>query len=106
MKLFKILAAFLVVATVGIIGCGEEKDASSGTEGQYADPGAMMGESEMPEEPAEEGGETEAPAEEATTEEAAEEAPAEEAAEEAPAEEAAEEAPAEEAAEESAEGEG
>ena len=89
MKLFKILAAFLVVATVGIIGCGEEKDASSGTEGQYADPGAMMGESEMPEEPAEEGGETEAPAEEAP----AEEAPAEE-------------APAEEAAEESAEGEG
>lgn len=89
MKLFKILAAFLVVATVGIIGCGEEKDASSGSEGQYADPGAMMGESEMPEEPAEEGGETEAPAEEAP----AEEAPAEE-------------APAEEAAEESAEGEG
>ncbi len=98
MKLFKILAAFLVVATVGIIGCGEEKDAPSGSEGQYADPGAMMGESEMPEEPAEEGGETEAPAEEAP----AEEAPAEEAAEEAPAEEAAEEAP----AEESAEGEG
>ena len=98
MKLFKILAAFLVVATVGIIGCGEEKDASSGSEGQYADPGATMGESEMPEE----GGETEAPAEEGGEAEA----PAEEAAEEAPAEEAAEEAPAEEAAEESAEGEG
>ena len=36
MQIIKILAAFLVIATVGIIGCGEEKAAESGTEGQYA----------------------------------------------------------------------
>ncbi|MGC6449978.1 MAG: hypothetical protein ACON5G_05790 [Pirellulaceae bacterium] len=84
MQIIKILAAFLVIATVGIIGCGEKKAAESGTEGQYANPGEMNT-GDMPEEPVEEG---EAPAEEAPAEEApAEEAPAEEApAEEAPAE--------------------
>ena len=95
MQIFKFLAALLAIATLGIIGCGEEKTADSGTEGQYANPSEMMGEAgEMADPTAEE---------EAPAEEAAEEAPAEEAAEEAPAEEA----PAEEAAaEEAAEGEG
>ncbi len=97
MQIFKILAAFLAIATVGIIGCGEEKAAESGTEGQYANPTEMMGEAEMPEEPAEEAAEE--PAEEAAEE------PAEEAAEEAT-EEAAEEATEEAASEEAAEGEG
>ena len=32
MQIIKILAAFLVIATVGIIGCGEKKAAESGTE--------------------------------------------------------------------------
>ena len=110
MQIFKFLAAFLAIATLGIIGCGE-KAAESGTEGQYANPSEMMGEAgEMADPTGEEAPAEEAPAEEAPAEEApAEEAPAEEApAEEAPAEEApAEEAPAEEApAEEAAEGEG
>ena len=102
MQIFKFLAALLAIATLGIIGCGEEKAADSGTEGQYANPSEMMGEAgEMADPEA-------APAEEAAEEAPAEEAAAEEApAEEAPAEEAAEEAPAEEApAEEAAEGEG
>ena len=60
MQIFKILAAFLAIATLGIVGCGEEEAADGGTEGTYAAPGDMMGEAgEMadPEAPAEEGGE-------------------------------------------------
>ena len=77
MQIFKFLAALLAIATLGIIGCGEEKAADSGTEGQYANPSEMMGDAgEMADPTAEE-----APAEEAPAEEAAEEAPAEEAAE-------------------------
>ena len=75
MQIFKFLVALLAIATLGVIGCGEEKAANSGTEGEYANPSDMMGDSSEMADPGEE---------------AAEEAPAEEAAEEAPAEEAAE----------------
>ena len=102
MQIFKFLAALLAIATLGVVGCGEKEAANSGsTEGQYASPDTMAGESGDMADPGEEAPAEEAPAEEAPAEEApAEEAPAEEApAEEAPAEEApAEEAPAEEEA--------
>ena len=77
MQIFKILAAFLAVATLGIIGCGnDDSGSSSETQGQYAAPGDMNADTGDMADPADEGGEEEAPAEEA-----AEEAPAEEAAE-------------------------
>ena len=76
MQIFKFLVALLAIATLGVIGCGEEKAENSGTEGQYASPESMSGDAGDMTDPGEE-----APAEEAPAEEApAEEAPAEEAA--------------------------
>ena len=70
MQIFKFLAALLAIATLGIIGCGEEKAADSGTEGQYANPSEMMGDAgEMADPTAEEAPAEEAPAAEAEAEE-------------------------------------
>ena len=77
MQIFKFLVALLAIATLGVIGCGEEKAENSGTEGQYASPESMSGDAGDMTDPGEEAPAEEAPAEEAPAEEAAEYAPAE-----------------------------